>query len=66
MSEFEKDDIKIVWQKEKCQHAAKCVKGLPLVFKPKEKRWIQVEGGTKEDIIATVAQCPSGALTIKN
>lgn len=65
MNEFEKDDVKVIWQKEKCKHAAMCVKGLPAVFKPEEKRWIQTEGASKEEIIATVNQCPSGALSIK-
>ncbi|MCG8575206.1 MAG: (4Fe-4S)-binding protein [Flavobacteriales bacterium] len=63
--EYEKDDITVVWKKELCVHAAKCAKGLPAVFKPKDRPWIQTEGATKEEIINQVHQCPSGALSIK-
>jgi uncharacterized Fe-S cluster protein YjdI len=65
MKEYSKEDIKVVWQQEKCIHAANCAKGLPTVFKPKEKPWVQVEGASKTEIIEQVRQCPSGALSIK-
>lgn len=65
MKEYQKDDIKIVWNQELCKHAAECVKGSPGVFKPKDRPWINPEGANKEEIIATVAKCPSGALSIK-
>jgi uncharacterized Fe-S cluster protein YjdI len=64
-SEVEKDDVTVIWDKSKCIHAALCVGGLPQVFKPSEKRWIQVENATKEEIIAQVNKCPSGALSMK-
>ncbi len=65
MKEYLKDDIKIVWDSDKCIHAAECVKGSPSVFKPKDKPWVQQENGTKEEIVATISKCPSGALSIK-
>ena len=65
MKEYEKDNIKVVWEMTKCKHAAECVKGSPTVFNPNKKPWIQTEHATKEEIMATVAKCPSGALTIK-
>jgi len=64
MKTYEKEDIKVVWEQEKCKHAAVCAKGLPSVFKPKEKPWIQTDGASKQDIIDVVAKCPSGALSI--
>jgi hypothetical protein len=37
--------------------------GLPEVFKPKEKPWIQPEGAETKRIIQQVKMCPSGALS---
>jgi hypothetical protein len=34
-----------------------------MVFKPKEKPWIQQENATPEELINQVKQCPSGALS---
>ena len=61
---YTKDDLKVVWDHSKCIHSAKCAKGLPTVFKPKEKPWIQTESESKERIREQVLQCPSGALSI--
>ena len=63
--EYPKENIKVVWKSEKCIHSAKCAKGLPSVFKPKEKPWVQTDSASKEEIIAQVKQCPSGALSIQ-
>jgi len=63
--EYIKNDTTIVWDSSKCIHAAYCAKGLPTVFKPREKPWIQTENDTEENIIAQVKKCPSGALSIK-
>lgn len=65
MKKYPKEDIAVGWEPEKCIHAANCVKGLPKVFKPKEKPWISTENATKQQIIAQVAKCPSGALSIQ-
>ncbi|MDX1629112.1 MAG: (4Fe-4S)-binding protein, partial [Fulvivirga sp.] len=44
-------------------HSGICVNGLPGVFKPKQKPWIDMEGATTSEIIAQVKKCPSGALS---
>ena len=46
-----------------CIHSAKCFKGLPEVFDPKKRPWINAEGATTERIIEQVKICPSGALS---
>ncbi len=63
--EYTKDDLTIIWDHKLCTHSAVCVKGLPNVFKPKEKPWIQTENDTKEKIKEQVLKCPSGALSLK-
>lgn len=65
MKKYAKEDIKIVWESEKCIHSAICAKGLASVFKPRDRPWIQTEHATKKEIIAQVEKCPSGALFIE-
>ncbi len=62
---YSNGEITVVWQSGKCQHSGNCVRNLPGVFKPREQPWIQLENATTQQIINAVAQCPSGALTIK-
>jgi uncharacterized Fe-S cluster protein YjdI len=38
--------------------------GLPTVFKPKEKPWIQLGDEASEEIARAVKRCPSGALSL--
>lgn len=63
VKEYSNDEITVVWKPETCIHSARCVHGLPQVFKPKEKRWIQMENASTEAIIGAVKGCPSGALS---
>lgn len=58
-------DITILWQPDVCIHCGECVKGLPSVFKPRERPWIQMENATSEAISEQVNKCPSGAISIK-
>lgn len=62
---YSNGEITVVWQSGKCIHSGNCVKHLSKVFQPKAQPWIQLENGTTEEIITTVAKCPSGALSIK-
>lgn len=64
MKTYTKEDIKIGWDSEKCTHSGNCVRGLPKVFLPKERPWIQQDNATKQEIIDQVTKCPSGALSI--
>lgn len=66
MKEYQKEDVIITWDPKICIHSAKCVKGLPQVFKPKEAPWIQTENASKDEIVRQVNLCPSGAIAIKN
>lgn len=61
--EYPAGDLTVVWKPELCAHAAECVKGLPNVFKPDDKPWIQTAGASTADLKATIDKCPSGALS---
>ena len=56
-------EVTVVWQPEKCIHSTNCWKGLPSVFDPKARPWINTHGADTAGIIAQVKKCPSGALT---
>jgi putative redox protein len=62
---YSNKDIAVVWKPELCQHSTRCFKGLPEVFDPKVKKWINPDGASNERIIEQVKHCPSGALSIK-
>ena len=61
--EYTNGEITIVWEPDKCFHSGNCVRGLPEVFKPKERPWINMDSSNTNSIIETVKSCPSGALT---
>jgi len=56
------DEITVTFAPDVCRHSAVCLRGLPLVFDVKLKRWIQPENASAADVAAQVARCPSGAL----
>lgn len=65
MKTYKKGETTVIWNAEICTHSAVCAKGLPSVFQPKNRPWINVEGATEEEIKAQVRKCPSGALSLK-
>lgn len=61
--EYTNGEVTVVWKPGLCIHSKNCVKGLPKVFKPNYKPWIQTEFATSEALTETIDKCPSGALT---
>ncbi len=49
MKKYQKEDISIGWEPDKCIHAGFCARQLSSVFKPKVRPWIQPENASKED-----------------
>ena len=62
---YTKDNLTVVWQPGKCIHSKVCFHGLPVVFNPENRPWVQLDSCTNEDIIDQVRKCPSGALSIE-
>jgi uncharacterized Fe-S cluster protein YjdI/CDGSH-type Zn-finger protein len=56
-------EITVVWKPHLCVHATTCFVELPKVFIPYERPWVNMKGGTTEEIIDTVLKCPTDALT---
>ena len=46
-----------------CAHAGRCTDGLASVFRLKEEPWIYPDAASADEIIATIQECPSGALS---
>lgn len=46
-----------------CSHAGYCTDNLKTVFKLGEEPWIDADGAKTKEIIDTIRQCPSGALS---
>ena len=59
---YEADDIIVTFDPNVCIHSGVCIRGLPLVFDVRRKRWIAPEAAPATDVAAQVARCPSGAL----
>ena len=46
-----------------CQHAGFCTDGCPHVWRTRGEPWIDPNGASVDEIVATIRQCPSGALS---
>ena len=57
--------ITVVWQPALCIHSRNCFHGLPGVFDPNRRPWIDPTAADAQAIVAQVARCPSGALSIE-
>jgi uncharacterized Fe-S cluster protein YjdI len=60
---YSNGEVTVVWKPAICIHSAICFKGSPTLFDPRQRPWITPEGGTTQQIIDQVKQCPSGALS---
>ena len=66
IKEYKNDDITVVWKPARCIHSRICwqtATGLPLVFNPRIKPWINMQQGNTDEIVAQVKKCPSAALS---
>jgi uncharacterized Fe-S cluster protein YjdI len=60
---YTKENLTVVWQPELCIHSTLCFKGLPHVFNPGNKPWVNLDAESVERIKNQVDNCPSGALS---
>ncbi len=60
--EYSSDGITVSYDAKRCIHAAECVHGLPQVFDPEGRPWIDAKKGAPSEIAEAVLKCPTGAL----
>lgn len=63
--DYSAGSVVVSYDPDVCIHAAECVRGLPKVFDPKARPWIQPGNADPQDVRAVVARCPSGALQFR-
>lgn len=59
---YESDDLVVEYDVKRCIHAAECVHGLPDVFDPERRPWIDPTEAAAADVVRVVERCPTGAL----
>lgn len=60
---YTNNEVTVVWKPKQCIHSGICFKGLPQVFDPRVKPWINAQMATSNKIIEQIKKCPSGALS---
>lgn len=60
---YSNGDITITWKPDTCIHSGICFRGLPGVFDPRRKPWIDMTRAETDQIMEQVKKCPSGALS---
>ncbi|MBL1214629.1 MAG: hypothetical protein HND52_14835 [Ignavibacteriae bacterium] len=59
---YKSDSIEISFAPKLCIHAAECANGLPDVFDPNKKPWVDPNAAEVQEIVDVIEKCPSGAL----
>jgi uncharacterized Fe-S cluster protein YjdI len=65
VKEYSNGEVTVIWQPSLCIHSKRCVEGLPAVFNQQARPWINAQGASTDQIVAQVAECPSGALSTR-
>lgn len=56
------DQIEVSYDVNRCIHARECVRGLPEVFDPDKRPWIDPDNADVDDLTGVIMTCPTGAL----
>jgi len=59
---YEGNEVTVTWDQKRCIHAQACVDGLPNVFDPERRPWIEPDQADADAVEAVVPRCPTGAL----
>ena len=59
---YEADNIVVEYDAARCIHVGECVRGLPAVFDPKRRPWIDPSAASPDAVAEVVRRCPTGAL----
>lgn len=59
------DGVTVVWKPKLCIHSGICFRGMPGVFDPTRRPWVDLSKADATAVIEHVGKCPSGALSIE-
>lgn len=59
---YDGDGIRVSYDRVRCIHAAECVRGLPAVFDPDRRPWVDPTAAPADEVARVVRRCPTGAL----
>ena len=59
------EKVAVSYDVRRCIHAAECVHGLPEVFDPGRKPWIDPDRADAEQLLQVIMRCPTGALHLE-
>jgi CDGSH-type Zn-finger protein/uncharacterized Fe-S cluster protein YjdI len=60
--EYEGEQLSVSYDAKRCIHAAECVHGLPAVFDPDRRPWVEPNEAGADAIAEVISRCPTGAL----
>lgn len=65
VKEYTNGEITVVWRPDMCIHSTNCWRQMIEVFNPRARPWVNMDGGTSQEIADQVGRCPSGALAVR-
>jgi uncharacterized Fe-S cluster protein YjdI len=60
---YTRDGVTVIWKPGLCRHSGICGRGLPDVFNPRRRPWIELHHTDMASTTAQVDRGPSGALS---
>lgn len=60
---YKRENLTVSWEPDLCHHCQVCISRLPKVFDPGKRPWVNLEGASIEEIVDTVNDCPTQALS---
>jgi CDGSH-type Zn-finger protein/uncharacterized Fe-S cluster protein YjdI len=60
--QYSSEEIEVSYDLVRCIHAEECVHGLPQVFNPKKRPWIEPNQASADELADVIMRCPTGAL----
>lgn len=60
--EYEGKNVTVRYDVARCIHARECVRGLPQVFDPNRRPWVDADATAADEVTDVILRCPTGAL----
>lgn len=60
--QYSGEEIEVSYDVERCIHVRECVRGLPEVFDPDKRPWIDPDNADADELADVITACPTGAL----